>query len=67
MRKRACENDGGLMKTPVEQEPGRRERKNADIERGADNNESEERPRRQNRGRRGQATTRSPRKERGRS
>jgi hypothetical protein len=60
-------NDGGLMKTPVEQEPGRRERKNADIERGADNNESEERPRRQNRGRRAQATKRSARKERGRS
>ena len=55
------------MKTPVEQEPGRRERKNAGTDSGADNNESEERPRRQNRGRRAQATKRSARKERGRS
>jgi hypothetical protein len=55
------------MKTPVEQEPGRRERKNPDIERGADNNESEERPRRQNRGRGGRATKPSMRKDRGRS
>ena len=55
------------MKTPVEQEPGRRERRNPDIERGANNSESEERPRRQNRGRRGPATKPSMRKDRGRS
>jgi hypothetical protein len=55
------------MKTPVEQEPGRRERKNPDIERGADNNDSESRPRRQNRGRGGRATKQPTRKERGRS
>jgi hypothetical protein len=55
------------MKTPAEQVPGRRERKNPDSERGADNNESEERPRRQNRGRRGPATKPSKRKDRGRS
>ena len=55
------------MKRPVEPDPRRRERKNPDIERGADNNESEERPRRQNRGRRGPATKPSRRKERGRS
>jgi hypothetical protein len=55
------------MKTPVTQEPGRRERKNVDVERGADNNESEERPRRQNRGRRGPAIKQPTRKERGRS
>lgn len=55
------------MKTPVKQEPKRRERKNVDVERGADNNESEERPRRQNRGRGGPAIKQPTRKERGRS
>jgi len=55
------------MKTPVEQEPGRRERNNPGIERGADNNESEQRPRRQNRGRGGRAAKQPARKERGRS
>ena len=55
------------MKTPVELEPGRRERKNSDIERGADNNDSEERPRRQNRRRRAPARKSSTRKDRGRS
>jgi hypothetical protein len=57
------------MKTPVEQEPGRRERGTPDIKRGANNNESEERPRRQNRGRRGSGPEREPsmRKDRGRS
>jgi hypothetical protein len=55
------------MKTPVEQEPGRSERKSVDSEPAADNNESEERPRRQNRGRGEQPTKGSTRKERGRS
>jgi hypothetical protein len=55
------------MKRPVEPGPGRHERKNVDIERRADNSESEERPRRQNRGRRGPATKPSTRKDRGRS
>jgi hypothetical protein len=56
------------MKRPVEP-PIRPERKNVDIERRADNNESEERPRRQNRGRRGSEPERAPstRKDRGRS
>ena len=35
------------MKKAVEQEPGRGERKNVNFERGADNNDSEGRPRRQ--------------------
>jgi hypothetical protein len=57
------------MKKAVEQEPGRRERKDVDCERRADNNESEARPRRQNRGRRGPGSEREPstRKDRGRS
>jgi hypothetical protein len=55
------------MKKAVEQEPGRGERKNVDFERGSDNNDSEGRPRRQNRGRRGPATKQPTRKERGRS
>jgi hypothetical protein len=55
------------MKTPLEPVPGRRERKNVDIERGAENNESEGRPRRQNRGRGGRAAKQPARKERGRS
>jgi hypothetical protein len=57
------------MKRPVEPDPVRPERKNLDVERGADNSESEERPRRQNRGRRGSGPAREPstRKDRGRS
>jgi hypothetical protein len=55
------------MKTHVEQEPGRREQKNPDIERRVDNNDSESRPRRQNRGRGGRAIKQPIRKERGRS
>jgi hypothetical protein len=57
------------MKRPVEPEPGRSERKIVDVERRGDNNESEQRPRRQNRGRRGSGPERDPwtRKDRGRS
>jgi hypothetical protein len=57
------------MKRPVEPDPVRPKRKNVDVERRADNNESEERPRRQNRGRRGSGPEREPsmRKDRGRS
>ena len=57
------------MKRPVEPEPGRSERKIVDVERRGDNNESEQRPRRQNRGRRGSGQERDPstRKDRGRS
>ena len=57
------------MKTPLEPVPGRRERKNVDIERGTENNDSEGRPRRQNRGRRGPGPERerTTRKDRGRS
>ena len=57
------------MKRPVEPDPGWRERKKVDIERRADNSESEERPRRQNRGRRGSGPERerTTRKDRGRT
>ena len=57
------------MKRPVEPDPGRTERKNVGVEGRADNNDSEERPRRQNRGRRGSGPEREPstRKDRGRS
>ena len=57
------------MKRLAEPAPERPERKNVDIERRGDNNESEERPRRQNRGRRGSGPEREPstRKDRGRA
>ena len=57
------------MKKPVEPDAVRPERKNVDVERRADKNESEERPRRQNRSRRGSGPEREPstRKDRGRS
>jgi hypothetical protein len=57
------------MKRPVEPDSVRPERKNVDVERRADKNESEERPRRQNRGRRGSGPEQEPstRKDRGRS
>ena len=57
------------MKRPVKPDPVRNERKNVDVERRAENNETEERPRRQNRGRRGSGPEResSTRKDRGRS
>lgn len=57
------------MKRPVQPDPIRPQRKNVDVERRADKNESEERPRRQNRGRRGSGPEREPstRKDRGRS
>ncbi|MEX0802504.1 MAG: hypothetical protein WD688_04195 [Candidatus Binatia bacterium] len=56
------------MKKRVESEPSREERNNVDIERGGANDApDQERPRRQNRGRRGPAVKRSPRKDRGRA